>query len=384
VSRADEVGGELEKSLVSITFTSDRVSEFSILCSYNMYLKIYVLEPSSLLSLALSNDTVININKYKNRLTMQTITLGQNGPTVTALGIGAWAWGDKLFWNYGSDYGVSQVQEAFEATLDSGISFFDTAEVYGMGESESLLGRFMKELGRPAQIATKYFPLPWRFTAQAVSDALTESLKRLQVERVELYQVHMPFSFFMSQETLMNALADEVKRGRIATVGVSNYSADQMREAHNYLAARGVPLAVNQVRYSLLARKIESNGILDTARQLGVTILAYSPLAQGLLTGKYTPEKYVEPTGARRIDPSFSKSGLEKIAPVVKLLHQIGEKRDRTPAQVALNWLIAQGVIPIPGAKTAHQATQNAGALGWSLSEEEFAQLEQVTRPWLS
>jgi aryl-alcohol dehydrogenase-like predicted oxidoreductase len=107
-------------------------------------------------------------------------------------------------------------------------------------------------------------------------------------------------------------------------------------------------------------------------------------LAQGLLTGKYTPEKYVEPTGARRIDPNFSKSSLEKIAPVVKLLHQIGEKRDRTPAQVALNWLIAQGVIPIPGAKTAHQATQNAGALGWILSEEEFAQLEQVTRPWLS
>jgi aryl-alcohol dehydrogenase-like predicted oxidoreductase len=314
---------------------------------------------------------------------MQTITLGQNGPTVTALGIGTWAWGDKLFWNYGSDYGVSQVREAFEATLDSGISFFDTAEVYGTGDSESLLGKFMKELGRPAQIATKYFPLPWRFTAQSVSDALTESLKRLQVEQVALYQVHMPFSFFMSQETLMNALADEVKRGRIATVGVSNYSADQMREAHSYLAARGVPLAVNQVRYSLLTRQIETNGILDTARQLGVTILAYSPLAQGLLTGKYTAEKYVEPTGARRFNPSFSKSGLEKIDLVLKVLRQFGDKYDRTPAQVALNWLIAQGVIPIPGAKTAQQASQNAGALGWSLSEEDVAKLELVSRPWL-
>lgn len=315
---------------------------------------------------------------------MQTTTLGQNGPTVTALGIGTWAWGDQLFWNYGSDYGVTQVREAFEATLDTGISFFDTAEVYGLGESEKLLGRFMKELGRPAQIATKYFPLPWRFTAQSVSDTLTESLKRLQVERVELYQVHMPFGFFMSQETLMNALADEVKRGRIAAVGVSNYSADQMREAHGYLAARGVPLAVNQVQYSLLGRKIESNGILDTARQLGVTILAYSPLAQGLLTGKYTAENYVEPSGARRIDPRFSKSGLEKIAPVLKSLRQLGEKYDRTPAQVALNWLVAQGVIPIPGAKTAQQAQQNAGALGWSLSQEDVAQLDQVTRPWLS
>jgi aryl-alcohol dehydrogenase-like predicted oxidoreductase len=314
---------------------------------------------------------------------MQTLTLGQNGPTVTALGIGTWAWGDKLFWNYGNDYGASQLKEAFEATLDSGISFFDTAEVYGLGESESLLGQFMKQQGRPVQIATKYFPVPWRFTPQSVSDALTASLKRLQVERVELYQVHQPFSFFMNQETLMNALADEVNRGRIATVGVSNYSAEQMREAHGYLAARGVPLAVNQVQYSLLARKIEGNGILDTARQLGVTILAYSPLAQGLLTGKYTPEKAFKFNDARRIDPRFSPSGLQKIAPVVNLLHQIGEKYDRTPAQVALNWLIAQGVVPIPGAKTAQQAKQNAGALGWSLSQEEVAQLEQLTRPYI-
>jgi aryl-alcohol dehydrogenase-like predicted oxidoreductase len=157
-----------------------------------------------------------------------------------------------------------------------------------------------------------------------------------------------------------------------------------MREAHGYLAARGVPLAVNQVQYSLLSRKIETNGILDTARQLGVTILAYSPLAQGLVTGKYTPEKEVKFNDARRIDSRFSKSGLEKIAPVLKVLREIGEKRDRTPAQVALNWLIAQGVIPIPGAKTAQQAKQNAGALGWSLSEEEVAQLELVTHPWLN
>lgn len=316
--------------------------------------------------------------------TMQTITLGQNGPAVTALGIGTWAWGDKLFWSYGSDYGVPQVKEAFEATLDSGISFFDTAEIYGLGESEKLIGQFMKEQGRTAQIATKYFPVPWRFNAQSVSEALTESLKRLQVEQVALYQVHMPFSFLMSQETLMNALADEVKRGRIATVGVSNYSAQQMREAHGYLAARGVPLAVNQVQYSLLARKIETNGIMDTARQLGITILAYSPLAQGLLTGKYTLENYIEPTGARRIDPRFSRSGLEKIALVMKVLYQLGEKYNRTPAQVSLNWLIAQGVVPIPGAKTAQQAIQNAGALGWSLASEEIAQLDQVSRAWLN
>ena len=311
---------------------------------------------------------------------METITLGTNGPAVIPLCLGTWAWGDKLFWNYGSDYGEHQLREAFEAAVDAGITFFDTAEIYGSGKSEKFLGQFMQATGRNVQIATKYGPVPWRLTGQSVSDAVTGSLKRLRVEQVALYQVHWPFSFLMSQETLMNALADEVKRGRVATVGVSNYSAEQMREAHRLLAARGVPLAVNQVRYSLLTRQIETKGILDTARQLGVTILAYSPLAQGLLTGKYTPDRKESPTGARRFDSRFTRSGLEKIAPLISLLGELGQKYDRTPAQVALNWLIAQGgVIPIPGAKTAEQARQNAGALGWRLSEAEVAQLDRVS-----
>jgi aryl-alcohol dehydrogenase-like predicted oxidoreductase len=267
--------------------------------------------------------------------------------------------------------------------LEAGTTFFDTAEVYGFGTSENLLGQFMQKSDRPVQIATKYGPAPWRFTAQSVSDALTGSLKRLQVERVALYQVHWPFAFFMSQETLMNALADEVKRGRIESVGVSNYSTEQMQEAHQLLAAHGVRLAVNQVRYSLLARQIETKGILDTARQLGVTILAYSPLAQGLLTGKYTADSSKTLSDARRIDSRFNEEGLKKIEPVISLLRELGEKHGHKPAQVALNWLIAQGgVIPIAGAKTAEQVRQNAGALGWRLSDEELAQLEQVSRPW--
>ncbi|GAX43498.1 aldo/keto reductase [Tolypothrix sp. NIES-4075] len=315
---------------------------------------------------------------------MATITLGQNGPTVAPLCIGTWAWGDKLFWNYGNGYSSEQLKEAFIAALETGVTFFDTAEVYGLGMSEEFLGQFMQQREQQVQIATKYGPAPWRFTSQSVADALTASLKRLQVERVALYQVHWPFAFFMSQQTLMNALADEVQRGRIATIGVSNYSAEQMREAHDILAKRGVPLAVNQVRYSLLTRQIESNGIFAAARELGVTILAYSPLAQGLLTGKYTTDSAETPNGARKIDPRFSKQGLEKIAPVISLLRTISEKRDRTPAQVALNWLIAQGnTIPIAGAKTAQQVRQNAGALNWQLTDDDIAQLDEVSRPWL-
>jgi aryl-alcohol dehydrogenase-like predicted oxidoreductase len=315
---------------------------------------------------------------------VETITLGQNGPLVTPLCIGTWAWGDKLFWNYGNDYGPEQLQEAFTAALEAGVNFFDTAEVYGMGLSEKFLGEFMQQTQQPVQIATKFGPLPWRFTGQSVSDALTQSLKRLQVEQIALYQVHWPFAFFLSQKTLMNALADEVKRGRIAAVGVSNYSAEQMRDAHQILADRGVPLAVNQVRYSLLSRQIESKGIVATARELGVTLLAYSPLAQGLLTGKYTIDSPETPTGARKIDPRFTKEGLQKIAPVISLLRSFGEKYHRTPAQVALNWLICQGnVIPIAGVKTAEHVRQNAGALGWRLNEDEIQELEEVSRPWL-
>lgn len=313
---------------------------------------------------------------------METTTLGKNGKAVTALGIGAWSWGDRLFWDYGKSYGVKDVEEAFFAAIDAGITFFDTAEIYGLGESERLIGRFLKNTSAKIDIATKYGPVPWRLGADAVYQAITDSLQRLQLEKVALYQVHWPFTFLMSQETLMNALADEVQRGRIEAIGVSNYTASQMRHAYEILKKRDIPLAVNQVQYSLLSRKIETQGISSTARELGITILAYSPLAQGLLTGKYTPE--TKPEGARKLDNRFSPQGLEKIAPVLDLLREYGAKYQKKPAQVALNWLIAQGdVIPIPGAKNAQQAIQNAGALGWRLNADEVQQLEIVSRPWL-
>lgn len=313
----------------------------------------------------------------------QTLTLGPNGPTVLALGVGTWAWGDSLFWDYGKAYSDNDLRDAFDASLDAGLTLFDTAEVYGLGQSEQLLGRFMQQRPQQAVIATKYFPLPWRISKQSVADALAASLDRLQVASVALYQVHWPLDFLLSQKDLMQALAAEVKRGRIGAVGVSNYSAQQMREAHGYLAEQGVPLAVNQVQYSLLNRKIETSGVMAAAQDLGVTILAYSPLAQGLLTGKYTPEANLKPAGARWLNPRFSQAGLTKLLPLIRALQEIGEKSDRTPAQVALNWLVAQGnVLPIPGAKNANQAVQNAGTLGWELTPEDQAQLDNLTQSY--
>ncbi len=315
---------------------------------------------------------------------METTHLGKTEIEVTAIGIGAWAWGDSMFWNYGQNYGKAQVKEAFDAAVDEGITFFDTAEVYGNGESERLLGEFSQQCATSVQIATKYAPFPWRWHQNSVGEAVTNSLSRTQLKQIPLYQVHWPFTFLVSQKNLMNALADEVEKGTIAAIGVSNYSAEEMRQAHEILAQRNIPLAVNQVKYSLLARKVEAKGIVATAKELGITILAYSPLAQGLLTGKYSLENQQKPDGARKIDSRFSAKGLAKIAPVVNALTQLGEKYSKTPAQVALNWLIAQGnVIPIPGAKNAKQARENAGALGWRLTSEEVTKLETLTQPWL-
>ncbi|MCU0523653.1 MAG: aldo/keto reductase [Elainella sp. Prado103] len=315
---------------------------------------------------------------------METVTLGKTGIAVPPIGIGTWAWGDNLFWSYGKDYDATELKNAFQTAIESGMTLFDTAEIYGFGESERLLGQFIqqaKPLGDvPVAIATKYFPLPWRFNADAVSDALTKSLKRLQLPTVTLYQVHWPFDFFMGQTTLMQALADEVQQGRIQAIGVSNYSAAQMRHAHQLLADRGIPLAVNQVQYSLLARQIERNGVAAAAQELGITLLAYSPLAQGLLTGKYRADRAITPTGARQLSPQFSPKGLDKLEPLLNLLQSLGEQYDRTPAQVALNWLIAQGnVIPIPGAKNADQVRQNAGAIGWRLAAAEVEQLAALS-----
>lgn len=311
---------------------------------------------------------------------MQTLTL-PNGLTLPALGIGTWAWGDSIFWSYGKEYDTESLHDAFKAAIASGVNFFDTAEIYGFGESERLLGNFMQEMTQPVHIATKYFPLPWRFSKDSVADTLTASLKRLQVASIDLYQVHWPLDFFMGQPTLMEALADEVKQGRIRAIGVSNYSAEQMQRAYDLLAQRGIPLAVNQMQYSLLTRQIETNGVMQAAKERDIVILAYSPLAQGLLTGKYTAENYTQPTGARRLDPRFSKEGLKKIEPLIQTLKEIGAAHDKTVAQVSLNWLVMQGnVIPIPGAKNAKQAEQNAGALGWSLNSEELEQIAMVSR----
>jgi aryl-alcohol dehydrogenase-like predicted oxidoreductase len=302
---------------------------------------------------------------------------------VAPLGIGAWAWGSTRLWGYGKEYDRDDVGEAFRASMADGVTLVDTAEIYGGGASEKIIGEILREggfAGTPV-IATKFAPLPYRFSAGSLLAAVDKSRERLGLETIDLYQIHFPNPIFKING-LMDVLAETVKAGKVRSVGVSNYSAEQMWRAHERLASHGVSLASNQVEYSLFQRAPETNGVLEACRDLGVTLIAYSPIAQGLLTGKYGPGD--RPPGlVRRMGRAFGEKNFKKIEPVVNILREIGEAHDKQPAQVALNWLIThRNTFPIPGAKNERQARQNAGALGWEMSAEEAEKLDLATLGW--
>jgi len=294
------------------------------------------------------------------------------------MGVGTWQWGDTFVWQYGRGYAETEVRAAYDAAMAVNLTFFDTAEVYGLGRSERFLGEFTQapSSSGPVRVATKYFPAPWRFTRGSVVRALRGSLKRLRRPAVDLYQIHWP-SPTIKIETLMEGLADAVEAGLTRAVGVSNFDLEQTELAHAALARRGVALASNQVHYSLLNRQVEGAGLLARCAALGVTLIAYSPLEMGLLSGKYTPDQ--PPAGSRR--RRYSTDYLARIRPLLARLREMGQAHGaRTPVQVALNWTMCKGTLPIPGAKNAQQVEQNAGALGWRLTAEEVAELDEASR----
>ncbi len=312
-----------------------------------------------------------------------SMRLGRTDLRVSRLGIGAMVWGDMSTaprWNparnaYGPTSSAEEQWEALEVSLAAGVNFLDTAAMYGKGASERRVGELTA--GRDVVVATK-FPFSFLSRARSLPVALEGSLARLQRTTIDLYQVHYPFRW-MSIPALMRLMADAVQAGKVRAVGVSNYNAGQMRSAHAELARRGVPLASNQVEYSLLHRDPETDGVLDACRELGVTLIAYMPLASGALTGKYSAT--TRPAGWRRYTRYFRGKNLAALDRLVELLREIGERHDRTPAQMALRWLIQQdGVLAIPGAKNASQATQNAGALTFTLDDAEVDALSRATK----
>jgi aryl-alcohol dehydrogenase-like predicted oxidoreductase len=289
------------------------------------------------------------------------------------MGIGTWSWGDRIFWGYGVGYKEADLEEAFKYCLASGVTFFDTAETYGQGQSEILLGKFSNQTPQPIQIATKFMPFPWRFNKRSLMRALKDSLHRLGRSQTELYQIHWPLPP-VNIETWMEAMVDANQAGLIGSVGVSNFDRNRMQRAYDTLIRHGTRLASNQVEFNLINREIEKNGLLEHCQSLGVAVIAYSPIAMGVLSGKYTIENL--PNGVR--GRKYSRKVIERVKPLITLLKKIGIIHDgKTPAQVALNWVICKGAIPIPGVKNSVQAEQNLGAIGWRLSDEEIALLDE-------
>lgn len=291
------------------------------------------------------------------------------------MGIGTWAWGDRLFWGFGNGYAEKEIEEAFHECVKSGVVLFDTAEVYGQGKSESMIGKLLKETDKPLKIASKMMPFPWRVFSNSLRSALKHSLQRLQLEKIDLYQMHWPLPP-VDVKKWMNRMADVYAEGLISGIGVSNYSLEQTIASQEALKKRGLSLASIQVEYHLMERRIETNGLKDYCRQEGITIIAYSPLAMGVLTGKYTPENPLK--GVR--SSQYNRETLSKVQPLIKALVRIGNDHDgKAASQVALNWLLCKNVIPIPGVKNVNQAIQNLGAMGWRLAAQDVEYLDELS-----
>jgi aryl-alcohol dehydrogenase-like predicted oxidoreductase len=312
--------------------------------------------------------------------------LGRSDLAVSAVGLGCWqfAQGKGLAGNYWAKLTDEDIREIVRTSLEGGINWFDTAESYGGGQSERALAGALKSLGVSPEsviIATKW--RPFFRTARSILDTIDARLAALGGYPIALHQIHQPYSF-SSVRAQMSAMADLVEAKKIRYVGVSNFSQKKMRLAHEELGRRGIPLVSNQVRYSLLDRSIERNGILEAAGELGISIISYSPLAQGLLTGKFheQPGLVRSKPGYRKFMRPFRPAGLAESFPIIEALRGQARKYARTPAQIALNWLVnAHGdmVVAIPGATSVPQARENAGALSFAMSREDIDSLSCVS-----
>jgi aryl-alcohol dehydrogenase-like predicted oxidoreductase len=301
--------------------------------------------------------------------TPEHISLGVTDLSISPLGMGTNAWGF-------SNRADPDKGPTFDAAIASGVNFIDTAEVYNFGGSERTVGLSIQKSRPDVVLATKFFPYPWRLSKSSLTTALRRSLKRLGIPQVDLYILHFPIPP-VPLETWVEALADVQQAGLTRAVGISNCSLDQMRRAHAVFARHDIHLASDQVEYSLLHRTPEHSGLLEACRELGVTMVAYRPLGYGLLTGKYRLENLPAVLHGRLI----RKADLLRVTPLLDLLRELARNHDKTLSQIALNWIVRKGAVPIPGAKNPFQAAENAGALGWRLTPAEIAALDRVSEP---
>jgi len=312
-------------------------------------------------------------------------TLGRSDLRVTPIGLGCWQFSKRnnmagKFWPSLDD---DVVREIVKVSLDLGINWFDTAEVYGNGASERALSNALRQAGKkPGEviIATKWWPM-FRF-ASNIPHTIGSRIRCLEPFPIDLYQVHQPFGFSSAREE-MKRMAELVKGKQVRCIGVSNFSEQKMREAAEELDRHGLKLISNQVRFNLLDRKIEKNGVMEAARELGITIIAYSPLAQGILTGKFHDNPGLVPgAGWRKRSGPFRKENLSRSKPLIDLLKELGKTYEVSPAQIALNWLLTangETVVAIPGATKRSHAEDNAGAMKFRLTEEAISRLTELS-----
>jgi aryl-alcohol dehydrogenase-like predicted oxidoreductase len=319
-----------------------------------------------------------------SQMTTQKRSLGKTDIEVTPIGLGVmqFAGGKGMFKAMFPEISQDQMSKIIKAALDGGINWFDTAELYGQGRSERGLAVGLRTAGVESDdviVATKWSPM--LRTAGNIPKSIDSRIMHLDGYSIDLYMVHQPYSF-SSPEAEMDAMAELVEAGKIRSVGVSNFNTDQMRRAHLALEKHDIPLAVNQVQYSLLHRNIESDGVLEAARELGITIVAWSPLARGILSGKFHRDQAVlsaTPFGRRMM----LRSQLERTRPLIGILEVIAVTYDATPAQVALNWVInsqGEAVVAIPGASKVEQAEDCAAAMNFTLSPEDMERLDVASR----
>ncbi|XP_074584416.1 pyridoxal reductase, chloroplastic [Curcuma longa] len=306
------------------------------------------------------------------------------GPlSVSPMGFGTWAWGNQLLWGYREDMDTA-LQETFNLALRNGITLFDTADSYGTGrlngQSERLLGKFIGEFQGPSirkniVIATKFAAYPWRLTAAQFVKACKSSLERLQLDQIGIGQLHWSTANYapLQEKALWDGLVAMYEEGLVRAVGVSNYGPKQLIKIHDYLESRGVPLSSAQVQFSLLSMSDAQMELKQVCDSLGICLIAYSPLGLGMLTGKYTAANL--PPGPRAL---LFRQVLPGLVPLLNSLKNISERRQKTMSQVAINWCICKGTVPIPGVKSVGQANENLGALGWRLSSDEVLELESA------
>lgn len=323
-----------------------------------------------------------------------------------------------MLWLPGKKFTEQDIRRVFWACIENDLHFFDTAEIYGNGASEEILGKCLKECKAEVFVADKFAP-PSRMNPltqkrksvkkddpRALLEALDGSLKRLDVECIDLYQMHMPPQNDRIEE-YMRYMADALRAGKIRAAGVCNFNAEQIKRASKALKSEGYSLTSAMVGYNVIRRYPETNGVFSICEKENISIIPYAPLAEGTLTGKYrggkkvpiqyavtsyfghldlTKERNDEIPFIKRLFSKPRESDVKRMEPLMEVMENIAAAHGKTIAQVALNWLITQDrvkVVPIPGVRSAKQAKDNAGAMGWALTKRErevINQMEESTR----